>query len=164
MPDAHAPMRNFLCFFGGEIPDILSRIDAVSSSGLSNIGCLLLTSASHFSYCLSSCFISRDLFDSFYNVYSFWQDTSYFYFSGDNPVIVCTSATSSSSTSRSIKTNFCWGGSSLVYLRISSFNCLLDRDISILSSEGIFTEPEKQIHYPEENDVTNASGHSRCCK
>ena len=48
MPDAHAPMRNFLCFFGGEIPDILSRIDAVSSSGLSNIGCLLLTSASHF--------------------------------------------------------------------------------------------------------------------
>ena len=50
------------------------------SSGLFNIGCLLLTSASHFSYCLSSCFISRDLFDSFYYVYSFWQDTRYFLF------------------------------------------------------------------------------------
>ena len=38
MPDAHAPMRNFLRFLSGEIPDILLRMVAVSSSGFSNIG------------------------------------------------------------------------------------------------------------------------------
>ena len=65
-------------FLSGEIPDILLRMVAVSSSGFSNIGWLLLTSVSHFSYCLSSCFISRDLFDSFYYVCSFWQGTRYF--------------------------------------------------------------------------------------
>ena len=50
MPDAHAPMRNFLRFLSGEIPDILLRMVAVSSSGFSNIGWLLLISVSHFSY------------------------------------------------------------------------------------------------------------------
>ena len=42
MPDAHAPMRNFLRFLSGEIPDILLRMVAVSSSGFSNIGWVLL--------------------------------------------------------------------------------------------------------------------------
>ena len=59
MPDAHAPMRNFLRFLSGEIPDILLRMVAVSSSGFSNIGWLLLISVSHFSYCLS--FLEPDI-------------------------------------------------------------------------------------------------------
>ena len=53
---------------------ILFRIAAVSSSGFSNIGCLFLISVNHSSYFLSSCFISRGLFDSFYYGYSFGQD------------------------------------------------------------------------------------------